>query len=63
MSPPRPAPIVCLHTDCALVLLPEPAQCACGLFVVLMVNRGGQTRCVQCDTRGAGENPLASAPK
>lgn len=33
----------------AIVALPEPIQCTCGKMVMIVVNRLGKTRCVECD--------------
>jgi hypothetical protein len=31
------------------IALAEAAECACGKMVMLVVNRDGKTRCVDCD--------------
>lgn len=33
----------------AIVLLPEPRECACGRAAMIVFNRAGRSRCVACD--------------
>lgn len=48
---PTDTPLVSVGNDgAARILLAAPVRCpGCGRMVMLVVNRGGRTRCVECD--------------
>lgn len=52
----NPKPLARLLPDGSLgVILTEPMQCACGRMAMLVVNRYGKTRCLECDEKAKAE--------
>jgi len=50
-----------LRLDRVLVLAWPPVRCACGRMVAFAVNRGGKTRCAECDAKEEKWTPPSSS--
>lgn len=48
-------PVYGIHRDthgvASVVFVHQPVDCACGRVALILLNRDGQTRCVDCDTK------------
>ncbi len=51
----RIAPVWVQDGDRALAVVWPPVACACGRDASFVVNRGGITRCTDCDAKAASE--------
>lgn len=58
-----PRMLVASEGDRTVVVLPVGRHCSCGRMALMMVNRGGRTRCVTCDLlfREFNESPADEA--
>lgn len=45
----QPALIVAHDGRVARIVLSTPIACACGRMVMMVINRDGKTRCIECD--------------
>lgn len=49
-------------SDCSMGVLREDAQCpGCGAMVVVMINRIGRSRCMECDRKLREANGISDA--